>query len=256
MATRVVAILSRSLIALVVAPLACSESEHPSTGSVRTMDSGAGAGTAGSRSTGGVGGMLDASRTGGASGMATANTGGVGGGGMRASGGAGAIGGPQADGGLSSPDADSGCVPGGPCKLSAGPCHVGHVICDAVGIGWCQDDGLVADGTYCGVHGTCVAGSCVEITPCNVTYDCAAGQTCWTKDGARFDCMTSGSGRAGDSCNPSVFSAITCGDGLACLGNATIPGKCVAWCNSAPCTAGKTCTSVPTAKGVTLQFCL
>lgn len=242
---------SRVVLLVVVAlPSACNS--QSSGGGPTTTDAGEPTGTGGGTlAAGGSAGTAGSSGTAG-----TLGDGGVGAtSGHSGSGGAAAR---SLDGGHSSAigDAGSTCLPGGPCKLSAGPCHVGTVFCDSVGIGWCRDDGFVADGTHCGTHGTCNAGACVETTPCNVSYNCSAGQTCWTKDGAWFDCMTAGSGVDGDSCNPSVFATVTCGDGLACLGAVNVPGHCVAWCNSTSCPSDKTCTTLTTAEHATVQFCL
>src|SRR5260221_5270183 len=250
------------LIALLTLPVACGGSPR-ATGTMGNADSGTAVVAAGAASTGGARSAAGAASIGGASGIAGATSGGgesatggvIGsGGGAIESGGAG---GGFWDGGPLHPSADSGaaCVPGTPCEWSE-PGHVASILCDSDGLTRCHNYGFAADGAYCGVHGTCLAGSCVETTPCNVSYSCPAAQTCWTKDGVRFDCMADGSGKVGDACNPSVFATVTCGDGLACLGTATVPGKCVAWCSSAPCPSDKTCTSIPTTTNLMLAFCL
>src|SRR5580658_303267 len=102
----------------------------------------------------------------------------------------------------------------------------------------------------------CSSGSSVA-APCNVLYDCPAGQTCWALDGKNWSCMASGSGALGSTCESVTNTDASCGDGLACLamGNPQA-GTCVAWCDSEhPCPSTSPCTAVSTAMGATLHFC-
>ena len=83
-------------------------------------------------------------------------------------------------------------------------------------------------------------------TPCNENpFECAAGQTCWTKDGATFACVASGPGKYGDSCQP-VAGAAPCGDGLVCLQTTNAGGKCAHFCSTTDqahaCSSGQ-CTA-------------
>ncbi|HZS37667.1 MAG TPA: hypothetical protein VFF06_12610 [Polyangia bacterium] len=93
--------------------------------------------------------------------------------------------------------------------------------------------------------------------PCDVEYDCPAGQTCWALDGKNWSCMPSGAGRAGDTCESITNTLPSCGDGLACLATGDPhAGTCVAWCDSAhPCPPSSPCQAVNTTQGATLHFC-
>ena len=96
--------------------------------------------------------------------------------------------------------------------------------------------------------------------PCDVKYDCPAGQTCWSPNGTVWTCAPDGTAPVGSSCNPSGSAAVTCGDRMACLGNGGSPptGMCRYWCDASdPCPAGAgTCTPAHTTAGATLSFCL
>ncbi len=94
--------------------------------------------------------------------------------------------------------------------------------------------------------------------PCDVVYDCPAGQTCWALDGTNWSCMESGAGSLGGACESITNTDPSCGDGLACLamGNPA-DGMCVAWCDAEhPCPSTTPCQTVTTTMGVTLHFCL
>jgi hypothetical protein len=94
--------------------------------------------------------------------------------------------------------------------------------------------------------------------PCNVSYDCPAGQTCASTDGMIFSCMPDGNGKPGDACDPSSNAAITCGDQMDCVGSGMpVVGKCELWCDSGhPCPQGAgSCTTIHTTLGATLSFC-
>ena len=98
------------------------------------------------------------------------------------------------------------------------------------------------------------------VPACDDTYDCAAGQTCWTADGVSWTCLPAGAGALGSTCDPST-SAVSCGDRMACVGNGATPpvGTCRLWCDAGdPCPAGAgTCTTIRTATtGAALSFCM
>ena len=94
-------------------------------------------------------------------------------------------------------------------------------------------------------------------TPCNVVYNCPAGESCLAS-GATFSCMPDGTGKAGDSCDATAGSPITCGDQLLCAASSTpTAGTCVLWCDSShPCPTGKGCQEVHTSQGATLNLCI
>src|ERR1700677_2497629 len=73
---------------------------------------------------------------------------------------------------------------------------------------------------------------------CATTYDCPAGQTCWSVDGKTWDCMKSGPGAAGATC-AAVGGAPACGDKLACVAYGTPQdGTCRYWCDGIACPSG------------------
>ncbi|HEY8076488.1 MAG TPA: hypothetical protein VIF62_20325 [Labilithrix sp.] len=83
--------------------------------------------------------------------------------------------------------------------------------------------------------------------PCNQEpFQCAAGTTCWSKDGATFACEPSGPGAYGDACTPAAGASSPCGDGLICLQTTNAGGKCVHLCSQTDpahgCATG-TCTA-------------
>lgn len=94
-------------------------------------------------------------------------------------------------------------------------------------------------------------------TACNVVYNCPAGESCLAS-GATFSCMPDGTGKAGDSCDATAGSPITCGDQLLCAASTTpTAGTCVLWCDSThPCPTGKGCQEVHTSQGATLNLCI
>ena len=89
------------------------------------------------------------------------------------------------------------------------------------------------------------SGSSGPPPPCNENpWECPSGQTCWPKDQTSFQCLNSGPGKAGSSCNDTV-GIPTCGDGLACLQLPPATGTCVPFCDntdpSHACGAGAIC---------------
>ena len=93
--------------------------------------------------------------------------------------------------------------------------------------------------------------------PCNVKYDCPAGQTCWTVDGKSYTCEASGPGQAGDMCTATPGPA-PCSDRLGCVAQgSSLQGTCDYWCyvsEPMPCVAG-TCIMETDSNGVTVGFC-
>jgi hypothetical protein len=93
---------------------------------------------------------------------------------------------------------------------------------------------------------------------CNVSYDCHAGQTCWSDDAKNFYCTTSGPGRLGDSCNK--FSQPGdkpyCGDQLACAAFGTPTGNCTMYCNAdGTCPSGGACQTFSNTSGGQFRVC-
>jgi hypothetical protein len=105
----------------------------------------------------------------------------------------------------------------------------------------------------------CSDSSAAPAVPCNEDpWECPAGRTCWPVSTSAFDCLISGTGKAGDPCQ-NTTNAPSCGDGMACLApNAAGPTLCAAYCDAShACPAGTTCTmgslaGTPTA----FQVCL
>jgi hypothetical protein len=95
---------------------------------------------------------------------------------------------------------------------------------------------------------------------CNVTYDCAAGQTCWTQDGASFVCAPSGPGALGSPCNPIVHPGDTppCGDGMGCAAfGPPVNGTCLPFCGAGDaCASGTTCLTARNPFGAVLKICV
>jgi hypothetical protein len=84
--------------------------------------------------------------------------------------------------------------------------------------------------------------------PCNENpWECPSGQTCWPTLSGSFECVNSGPGAAGSSCQDSAGVA-TCGDGLACLATTATNGVCTPYCdNTNPahaCPAGLVCDMI------------
>lgn len=116
-----------------------------------------------------------------------------------------------------------------------------------------------AGGASAGGAGGAAAGGAggTSGTACNVVYNCPAGQSCLAS-GATFSCMPDGTGKAGDSCDATAGSPVTCGDQLICAASTTpTAGTCVLWCDSThPCPTGKGCQEAHTAQGGTLNLCI
>jgi hypothetical protein len=103
----------------------------------------------------------------------------------------------------------------------------------------------------------CSGASIGGTSTCNAVYNCGTGETCATLDGHSFSCMPAGTSKLDDRCDAST-TAVTCGEGLGCLGTGVpTSATCVAWCGGLPtCPADKTCTSVTTTLGATLEVCV
>ena len=111
---------------------------------------------------------------------------------------------------------------------------------------------VVALGAACGCSSSSASGGC------NVSYDCAAGQTCWSDDAKTFYCTASGPGKRGDPCNK--FSKPGdkpyCGDQLACAAFGTPGGYCTAYCNAdGTCPSGTTCHTYTNTSGGSFRVC-
>jgi hypothetical protein len=93
-------------------------------------------------------------------------------------------------------------------------------------------------------------------TTCYIDYDCPTGTTCWSADGTQFECVSAGTGKAGDPCQAGATAPITCGDQLMCWAMGG-PAVCYAWCDSKhPCPNDLYCLPVDTPSGLTLHFCV
>ena len=93
---------------------------------------------------------------------------------------------------------------------------------------------------------------------CNVSYDCAAGQTCWSDDAKSFYCAPSGPGKLGDACNKYSRPGDVpfCGDQLACAAFGTPTGNCTLYCNAdGTCPGGTMCHSFTNTSGGTIKMC-
>jgi hypothetical protein len=117
---------------------------------------------------------------------------------------------------------------------------------------------LVALAGFALVLGACRGHSGGAKAPCNVTYNCAAGQTCTKMDpNEPFTCLPAGPGKPGDPCYATPDAPVTCGEHLTCLamGNPQ-RGSCVAWCDDThPCAGDTQCTTVTTTIGDKLHIC-
>jgi hypothetical protein len=93
-------------------------------------------------------------------------------------------------------------------------------------------------------------------SPCNVSYNCSTGETCWTTDGQSFDCFAAGSLERGATC-ASTPGPPLCGEGLACVANGDpSAGVCLYWCDSDLACPMGTCTTLTDSNGVSISFCL
>lgn len=92
---------------------------------------------------------------------------------------------------------------------------------------------------------------------CNTTYDCGAGQTCWTTDDTNYTCQQSGPAALGASCNPDASATAPCADGLACLQlDSAASGICTGWCDAThPCPSEQACVILSSRYGVDLRVC-
>ena len=117
----------------------------------------------------------------------------------------------------------------------------------------------VAGGT---VLACSTSSSSAPATPCNVKYDCLAGQTCWPVDdeGTKFACLPSGAAGSGELC-ANQGGTPTCGDGLLCVlvemdgGSACLP-YCDPNASASGCPAGDPCVTGSTKAHVTYGVCL
>ncbi len=121
---------------------------------------------------------------------------------------------------------------------------------------------LVALAAGSGAALACSTSSSGPPPPCNVKYDCPAGQTCWPVDdeGTRFACLTSGSAGPGELC-ANQGGTPSCGDGLLCVLVAMDGGSaCLSHCDpnasATGCPAGDPCVTGATKAHVTYGVCL
>ena len=92
---------------------------------------------------------------------------------------------------------------------------------------------------------------------CNVSYDCHAGQTCWSDDAKTFYCTTSGPGKPGDACNKysKPGDVPFCGDQLACAAFGTPGGNCTYYCSGDGSCPSGTCHTYTNTSGGTIKLC-
>jgi hypothetical protein len=102
-----------------------------------------------------------------------------------------------------------------------------------------------------------LASSCADVG-CNESYKCPGGQTCATKDGTSFSCVTSGPGAVEAVCDNSLAAGATCGDRLTCLQTSGFTNpRCVLFCEpDGTCPPERTCTAIRTTLGATLDLCV
>ena len=106
----------------------------------------------------------------------------------------------------------------------------------------------------------CSSSSGSGTQPCNENpWECPAGQTCWSTSTGAFECLNSGAGAAGGSCQNTAGIA-TCGDGLVCLQTSASGGTCAQYCdNTDPshgCSGGLSCqTAELLAGGAEFHIC-
>ncbi len=89
---------------------------------------------------------------------------------------------------------------------------------------------------------------------------CGAGTTCWLNAQMAYECLPSGRGKLGESCQY-IFATPTCRDGLVCLMlSGENDGKCLSTCglkNAAPsCTGQRVCTTISFPEAASFSTCI